>query len=164
MTIVLTPTIINVDGRLLEAYERETQASSEKLIELNLDTVDPVFGKIGVAQIPEFVVLQAQSISAGTTKTWSLNRVNQALVIRSLFIDAPQADRLDFEILADGNKIFDFYVKKDKTPYAFPAAPLPPNVSIKITAITDIFLLRLALQPAAILDTLVPDEDLPPES
>ncbi|MGK7914737.1 MAG: hypothetical protein AB4038_04215, partial [Prochloraceae cyanobacterium] len=142
----LTPTILDIDGRLLEAYERKTQASEDKLSELNLNNGEDVLANIGVAQIPEFVILQAQNIARNNSKIWSLSRVNQALVIKSLFIDAPQADRLDFEIISEGVKIFDFYVNRSQTPYEFPAAPLPPNVSIKVIARSDINFLRIALQ------------------
>ncbi len=164
MSIKLTPTILNLDGRLLEAYERQTQASSDKLSELNLNNGEEVLAKIGATQVAEFVILQAQNIARNNSKTWSLSRVDQALVIKSLFIDAPQADRLDFEILSEGVKIFDFYVNRSQTPYEFPPAPLPPDVSIKVIARSDINFLRIALQPAVILDTLAPDEDLPPET
>ena len=120
MRIKLTPTILDLDGKLLESYERVTQASTEKLTELNLNNGEEVTTIIGVAQIPEFVILQAQNIARNDSKTWSLSRVDQALVIKSLFIDAPQADRLDFEILSEGVKIFDFYVNRSQTPYEFP--------------------------------------------
>ena len=163
MTIQLTPTILDLDGRLLESYERATQASAEKLSELNLDNGEEVFAKVGVAQVPEFVILQAQNIAKNETKTWSLSRVNQALVIKSLFIDAPQADRLDFEIILGDSTIFDFFVNRSQTPYEFPTAPLPSDVSIKIKPRSEINFLRITLQPAVILDTLIPDEDLEAE-
>lgn len=161
MSIELTSTIIDIDGRLLEAYERQTQASSEKIAELKLDNGEPVFSNIGVAQISEYIVLQAQNISKNDSKTWSLDRIDQTLVLKSLYIDAPSADRLDFEILSSGTKIFDFFVNRSDTPYQFPPAPLPPNLSIRVVAKSNINFLRITLQPAVILDTLVPDEDLP---
>ena len=163
MSIKLTPTILNLDGRLLESYERVTQASAEKLTELNLNNGEEVLAKVGVAQIPEYLILQAQNIARNESKTWSLSRANQALVIKSLFIDAPQADRLDFEILLGGTKIFDFFVNRSQTPYEFPTAPLPPDVAIRVKALNAINFLRITLQPAVILDTLIPDEDLEPE-
>lgn len=161
MSINLTPTILDFGGRLLEGYERETQASPEKLTELKLDNGETVFSNIGVAQVSEYIVLQAQNISKNDSKTWSLSRVNQTLVLKSLYIDAPSADRLDFEILSSETKIFDFFVNRSDTPYQFPPAPLPPNLSIRVVAKSNINFLRITLQPAVILDTLVPDEDLP---
>ena len=161
MSIQLTPTILDFGGRLLEGYERVTQASDEKIVELKLDNGEPVKANIGVAQIAEYIELQAQNIAKNTSKTWSLDRIGQTVVLKSLYIDAPSSDRLDFEILSNGVKIFDFFVNRSDTPYEFPPAPLPPNLSIRIVAKSDINFLRITLQPAVILDTLPPDEDLP---
>ncbi len=161
MSLELTPTILDFGGRLLEAYERPTQASSEKITELKLDNGEQLLTNIGVAQIPEFIILQAQNIAKGKIKSWSLARVNQTLLLKSLFIDTPSSDKFDFQILNDGVKIFDFFVSRSQTPYEFPAAPLPPSLSIQVEAISRIDFLRIVLQPAVILDTLLPDEDLP---
>ena len=158
MSIQLTPSILDVDGRLLEAYERKTQAPQSKIEELNLNSGEDIFATLGVAQVPEYLVLQARDIAKDEYRTWSLSRINQSLVIKSLFIDAPQADRIDLEILLGREKIFDFFLNRSKTPYQFPDAPLPPQVSIRIKALNQINFLRIALQPAIILDTLDPDE------
>ena len=160
MSIQLTPTILDFGGRLLEGYERQTQASAEKIAELKLDNGEAVLANIGVAQIPEYIELQAQNIAKNTSKTWSLDRLGQTVVLKSLYIDAPNADRLDFEILSNGVKIFDFFVNRSDTPYEFPVSPLPPTLSIKVVAKSQINFLRITLQPAVILETLVPDEDL----
>ncbi len=157
MSITLTPTIVDVDGRLLEAYERETQASPEKLTELKLDNGEAVLANIGVAQIPEFIVLQASEISKNQTVTWTLANLGQTLLLKSLYIDAPNADQLDFEILQDGHKIFDFFVRRSQTPYQFPPNPLPPNLQIRIVAKSPINFIRIALTPAIILETILPD-------
>ncbi len=163
MSIELSPSLLDVDGRLLEAYERITQAPQSKIDELNLNSSEDILATVGVAQISEYVILQGENIPSGQSRTWSLARLNQAVVIKSLFIDAPQADRLDFELLIGENKIFDFFINRSKTPYKFPDAPLPPNVSIRIKALTQINFMRIALQPAVILETLIPDEELTPE-
>ena len=164
MSITLTPSLLDVDGRLLEAYERKTQAPQSKIEELNLNSSEDILATIGVAQVKEYVLLQAQNIAKNQHKTWSLSRLNQSLVIQSLFIDAPQADKIDFEVLIGKTKIFDFFLNRSKTPYKFPDAPLPPHVSIRVQALSDINFIIIALQPAVILDTLIPDEDVPPES
>ncbi len=160
MSIKLEPTILDLDGKLIEAYERETRASDETVNELNLSTGDQVLATVGVAQIPEYVVLQAVNIAKNQEKTWSLSQLEQAMVIKSLYIDAPQADRIDFEVLSEGSKIFDFFLNRSATPYQFPDVPLPPNVEIRIKALNPINFVRITLQPAIILDTLTPDEGI----
>lgn len=160
MSIKLEPTILDLDGKLIEAYERETRASDETVNELNLSTGDQVLATVGVAQIPEYVVLQASNIAKNQQKTWILSQLEQAMVIKSVYIDAPQSDRIDFEVYSGDDKIFDFFLNRSATPYQFPDAPLPPEVSIKIIALNAINFVRIALQPAIILDTLTPDENI----
>ena len=164
MTIELTPSILNMAGNLVEVYKRQTQASEQILSDLNIDNSNSVLATVGVQQVPEFVVLQAENITEGITKTWDLSRVNQTLILKSLYIDSPTADNFSFKIIVDEIPIFKFFVAKDETPLSFPAAPLPPNVKIQITANSPIDFIRIVLQPAVILETLIPDEDLPPES
>lgn len=161
MTIALTPTILRVGNRFLEAYERETNASEEKLAQLLLSSEEPIISTVGVAQIPEFIVLNSKNIFADSIRTWNLSEVNQDLVLRSIFIDNKTADKLNFEIFIDEQRIFYQYFAVNATPHQFPSMPIPAGVTIKVKPKTNIDAISIILQPAFILKTIFAEEDSP---
>ena len=161
MNHTLTPSLLDLDGRLIESYQRITQATAQVKTELGLPLDTEIKANIALASVEEFIVLQTGAIANNDVRTWNLSRIGQDVKIESVFIDSPNADALTFEILKERNKIFTFNLNRNKTPYDFPENPLAPDLTISIKAKTNINFLRIVLKPVVILETLLADEDEP---
>ena len=156
MSYQLQPGLLPVNGQLIETYSRETRASDETKQALGLPTDQIVNANVGISSIEEYIILQASGIPKDTSKYWVLNDLNQAIKLASIYVDAPQADKFEFEILTlEGNTIFKLVLNRNQTPYDLPTAPLPSDLVIKIKATTNINLLRLICKPVVVLEYIV---------
>ncbi|MGK7899294.1 MAG: hypothetical protein AB4372_38170 [Xenococcus sp. (in: cyanobacteria)] len=87
MTHTLTPSLLDLEGRLIESYNRVSFATDEVKSNLGLSTEEDILANVSVASIEEFLVLQAGTLNRGSTATWSLERIGQAVKIESVYID-----------------------------------------------------------------------------
>ncbi|ELS04808.1 hypothetical protein Xen7305DRAFT_00045440 [Xenococcus sp. PCC 7305] len=158
MTHTLTPSLFDVDGRLIESYNRVSLATDQVKENIGLPTGTDILSNIAVASIEEFLVLQASNINEGETASWSLARIGQAVKVESVYIDAPNADNFVFQVFSGDTKVFSFPLNRTQTPYDFPENPLSSDLLIKVKAKADIKLLQIVLKPAVILETYETDE------
>ena len=160
MSYSYEPSLLDLNGRLIEGYRRKTRASNQVKQELDLSTSEAIYSNLGVTPVEEFLVLQATNLNDNDLASWSLERIGQAVKIESVFVDAPNADSLTFQVLSEGNIVFTFNLNRNKTPYDFPENPLSPNLQIRIKAKSNINILRIILKPVVILETYSSDEDI----
>lgn len=160
MTYQLQPGLLPVNGQLIETYFRESRASEQTKQALGLPTDVPISSNVGISSVEEYIVLQSERISKNSSRYWALSDLNQAVKLESIYIDAPQADTFEFEILTlSGTVIFKLVLSRSDTPYELPTVPLPSDLVIKITASTDINLLRIICKPVVILDYIIGTND-----
>lgn len=153
MNYELKPSLIPVNGQLVEAYSRLSRATSEIREELGLPTAEDLRANIGIAPIEEYIILQAVNINKNDEVYWRLDTLQQPIKIESIYVSSPQADRFDFQILdSSQNVVFTLSLSRNKTPYELPVSVLPPEFTIKIRARDGIQLLRIACKPAVILE------------
>lgn len=156
MTYQLQPGLLPVNGQLIETYSRDSRASDETKQSLGLPIDQPIKANIGISSVEEYIILQASAIPKNDSRYWILNDLNQAIALESIYVDAPQADKFEFEILTlEGNTIFKLVLNRNQTPYDLPAAPLPSDLVVKIKATTNINLLRIICKPVVILDYII---------
>lgn len=153
----LEHSIVNLDGRLLETYSRETYATQEAKDALGLDSTENIISNVGVAPLPEFVALEATSLGDGDSVSWGLSRVGQSVMISSVIIDSPNQDGIKLEILNESGIEFSSILDRTQTPYTFPENPLKEDRTIKVTALAPVAQVKITLKPVIILETLQPD-------
>ncbi len=165
MTFKLVPSLLRVNNQLLEAYARKSRATDEIKQDLGLPLDQDLLANIGLASIEEYIVLQTnERLNVGAEAVWSLSSLETPVKIESIFIDSPQADKFEFEILAhDDSSIFKLNLARNQTPYDLPEAPLSNEFKIRIIAKSRITLIRIICKPVIILDYIFPDGSLPPE-
>ena len=100
MTQKLESSIMQVNDLLLAGYRRVSKASDEIKSNLGLDPQQDIYAHLGIASVEEFIVLQSNNIQQRQSKTWNLSKIEQAVKIESVYIDAPNADAFVFEILS----------------------------------------------------------------
>ena len=160
MIHTLTPGLLDVDGRLIESYQRVSQATDEAKTDLGLPTDSDTIANLGVVSVEEFIILQTAGIPKSEFRSWNLSRIGQDVKIESVFIDAPNVDSFAFEVLKNNQVVFIFHLNRNKTPYDFPENPLTPDLTIRIRAKSPINLLRIVLKPVVILETLISEEEI----
>jgi hypothetical protein len=160
MSIILKPTLVPLNGEYVEVYERDSRVDAATKQKFGLSTTEPLKTSIGVAQVPEYILLTTSNIPAGSSKTFDLQMVEQAIEIESVFIDSPSADQFTFEIYDGANKILSFILPRNMTPYEFPTVVLPPNVNIKILADKQIDYVRIYAKPAVLIAAVTAVEDI----
>ena len=160
MTEIITPNVLNINNRVIETYSLQTRASQERREAAGLNGTGDLQSNLYIAPIQEFYVLQAVNLTRNEYNSWSLERINQSVLVESIYIDSPSQDNFDFEVLQQGVKIFDFRLSRNNTPYQFPTNPMTPGVVIRIQPTSTINLLRIVLKPCVILETLDTDEHI----
>lgn len=169
MSLKLFHGLINIGDILTETYYRKSRASDEAKQELGLDPAQDYDASIGIASIPEYVVMSAKEVSKNEKIHFDLARFEQPLVLKSLFIDNANADSIIFKVqvpISDRGEAVNYVdiltqtFNRNKTPVAFPDAPLPPHVRLEVTAKTDIQYMQLAFVPCSILDSVDVTESL----
>lgn len=160
MSIKLFNGLLDIGGILTETYYRKSRASSEAKQELGLDPNKEYDANIGIASIDEYVVLSASGIGKNVEMCFYLSEFEQDLKLCSMYIDNANQDSaiIEVQIPSEAEDAENGYstllvqtFNRNKTPVAFPDAPLPPNVRLKVTAKSSIDYLQLALKPCSII-------------
>jgi|GEM_PF-4170774 len=152
-----SPSLVNLDGRLIESYQRETYATDQAKQQLGLDSEAPIISNVGVESIPEFVVLEGTNNGNSGVMTWSLSRVNQSVKIESVIVDSPNQDGVTIEVISRGGENFSLTLDRTQTPYGFPTYPLTPDMTIKAVVSPVVKKVKVVLKAVIILETLQPD-------
>ena len=145
----LSPALVNVDGRLLESYQRETYASDAVKQSLNLNTEASILSNVGVESVPEFVVLEGSDTNDSGVITWSLSRVNQSVKIESVIVQSPNQDGVTIEITSEGGENFSLALDRTQTPYDFPTYPLTPDMTIRAVVAPGVGRVKVVLKSNA---------------
>jgi len=153
----LTASLVNLDGRLIESYQRETYATDQAKQQLGLDSEAPIISNVGVESVPEFVVLEGTNNGNPGVMTWSLSRVNQSVKIESVIVDSPNQDGVTIEVISRGGENFSLTLDRTQTPYGFPTYPLTPDMTIKAVVSPVVKKVKVVLKAVIILETLQPD-------
>lgn len=158
--IQIRPTVTQIDGQLIESYERVTNAPSEKLEALGLDSNDSHYARIGIAAIPEYIRLIAKNISEGQRHSWDISNLGQDIEIDSIYIDSPNQDSFDLEVYKtdDNTKTLDLTVKRNQAPYDLPNSILTQDLTLKIYARAQINLVLINCRPAVLLRDMLSEE------
>lgn len=150
--IIIRPTVAEVNGQLVESYERITNASTEQIEALGLDPVGQYYAKVGIAPVNEYVRLMANDIKQGKRQSWDLSAIGQALQIESIYIDSPTQDSFDLEVYdQQGDKPLDLTIGGSEAPYNFPKILLTTDLILKIYARKYIKTVRIFCRPAIVL-------------
>lgn len=162
MSIKLFNGLIAIGDILTETYYRKSRATSEAKQELGLDPEKDYDASIGISTVDEYVVMSIGQVTQGDVAVFDLAQFEQPLILKSLYIDNANQDAVVIEVLAsvvgyqeivNYRPLLQQTFNRNKTPVAFPDAPLPPNVRLRITAKTDISYMQLAFKPCSIIAT-----------
>lgn len=143
MSFQIEPSLIDIAGQLVEAYERVTNASDDKLVALGLSPENRPLANIAIAPVPEYIVLYADDIEANTPKYWEVAELGQTIRLDNLYIDSPNQDPVTITLFLEGTPVFVITLQRNQTPYQFPAFPITSDCIIKIqspSAITRVFM------------------------
>lgn len=159
--IQIRPTVTEIDGQLVEAYERITNAPAEAIEALGLDPEKSHWARIGVASVNEYVRLIATNIPKGERRTWRIADLRQDVEIDSIYIDAPNQDSFDLEVYdKDGRKLLDLTIRRNQAPFDLANAILTQDLTLKIYAREQIDLILINCRPAVLLQDLYSVEDI----
>ena len=153
--IKLTPGLIQTGGILTQTYTREAEADQQVKEELGLIGNDNYQASIGISSIGEYVTMWKAGVQKGDILGFDLSQFEQALKLESLYIGNSNQDRATLSVASEqGAIIISQTFGRNKTPFAFPAAPLPPNVSLRLTALENIPYVQLCFVPCVILKSV----------
>lgn len=155
MNLELIPSLTDVGGIIVEGYKRLTKASEQEKAGVGVPNNEDVYANVGVASIEEYVTMNVFDVAKNEMAVFELAQFNQPLRLESLYIDDPRSDSVTVEVFLPGNvKIMSQKFSKNRTPFKFPTVPLPPQVTIKVTALSDVKLIQLVLVPVVILSSV----------
>lgn len=150
--IIIRPTVAQINGQLVESYERKTNASDEAIEALGLDPTGEHWAKIGVASINEFIRLKAFNLVQNSRQSWLISDLGTDVEIDSIYIDSPNADSFDLEVYDSiGNKPLDLTVRRNQAPYDLPNAILTQDLKLTIFARNYIAAVYVMCRPAVLL-------------
>lgn len=155
MSFELVPSLTEVGGILVEGYKRLTRASEEEKEAVGIADNADAYANIGVASVEEYVTMSVTDVGRREMAVFDLMQFQQPMRIASLYIDDPRSDSIVVEaFLPDDTKIMKLNFSRNRTPYQFPSAPLPPHVKVKVTALSDTKYIQLVLIPVVILENV----------
>lgn len=148
----IRPSVARVGDRLIETYERKSNATNESLESLGLDPNADNYAQVGITAINEYIRLIATGIKKGEAHSWKIADIGQDIEIDSIYIDTPNADSFDLEIYGNnGSKLLDLTVGRYKAPYDLPNAILTQNLTLQVVARADIGMVLINCRPAVLL-------------
>lgn len=161
MTFKLTPSLLDVGGTLVEAYERISRATKDAKAAVGKGETEEVKAQIGIASVEEYITMAVTDVGKNEMGVFDLSQFDQPMRLHSLYIDDPQFDSVRVELfLPDDTQILRQSFGRNKTPVQFPTAPLPNNVVIKITALKDVKYMQIVLVPVVILAAISGTKEL----
>lgn len=144
--------LIDVGGILTETYVRNSLASEEAKEALGLDPDSDYKASVGTAFIEEYVAMAAINIDEDDLAVFDLSPFNQDMRIDSLYIENAQQDQIEITVWTqDGEPLMVQKFQRNKTPVAFPTAPLPPTTYVTVKALTDISYIQLVFVPCQVI-------------
>lgn len=150
--IALRAGAAKLGGKLVETYERKSNAEPSVLEALGLDPNADNYAQIGITSINEYIRLIARGVKRGKRHTWAIKDLGQDVEIHSVWIDSPHQDSFDLELYAaDGSKPLDLTISRNKAPYNMPNAILTQDLHLKIFARADINTVAIICSPAVLL-------------
>lgn len=153
--IKLTPGLIQTGGILTQTYTRQAVADQQVKEELGLVGNDDYQASIGISSISEYVTMWRANVAKGDIIKFDLSQFEQALKLESLYIGNSNQDRATLSVMAAGGiEIISQTFGRNKTPFAFPAAPLPADVDLRLRALENIPYVQLCFVPCVILKSV----------
>ncbi len=153
MSFKLIPSLTVIGDALIENYKRASRASPEEKELAGLKPDEEVKAQIGIASVEEYITMSVMDVGRREVAAFDLSQFDQPMRLASLYIDEPNSDAIVIEVfLSDDTRIMKQTFTRNRTPFQFPTAPLPPSVTIKVTALTPVKFIQLVLVPVVILD------------
>jgi hypothetical protein len=157
--------LIALNGKFVEVYERETLATAEAKQSLGLSSVGSIKAAVGIAPIEEYALFEISAVAKNAFIDIDLDASNISLKLVSLYIDSPNADSVSVEIRSKvGSKIlFKWRLNANATPVEFPPLVVPEGNIFRLTANDAIDSGWLLTKPAVLMPILVEQDpsDLP---
>lgn len=152
--IAIRPTVYELDGQLIEAYERVSNATPEQLEAVGLDPNKPHYSRIAPASINEYIRMIAYNIQQGSRQEWKIADLGCDVEIDNIYVQVPTQDSFDLELYdARGNQLLDLTIGKSKTPNDLPNSILTTDLTLKIFARQFIGIAVINVRPAVLLHT-----------
>ena len=149
MSLELTPSLIRVNGRFVENYERQSRASDEAKRILGISADADVKAAIGIASIEEVVTAQTYNLAKDTPFPFELIDLGGTdLRLESLVIANPDDNVVLIEVKdSAGAILLEKTLDKHETPYSFGGFPVAKEGSLTITTDKPTSYVQLSAKP-----------------
>ncbi|MGF1542868.1 MAG: hypothetical protein ACFCU5_20900 [Pleurocapsa sp.] len=146
--------LIGVNGKVIETYERTSKATEQAKIEVGLDPNLPIKAITGVAPLEEYIVFNTGAIAENGSYIISLDRIQPAVLLKSLYVDQPDQSSVTIKIIdPDDNQKFEWRRNLGQLPVEFPLLVIRNSDRIVITANDAINNAWITVKPVVLFDS-----------